>query len=120
MIIQELAAMRYDLERYAERDNASDAYIERSNKTIATFYQFTQAAQAYMDSMAVETQQAYQRGYDTGYRAAQNEIAGDRLRVPPLLWQIMDGQTRQVAHYDREALRLYSIERAQKSQPHLF
>jgi hypothetical protein len=117
---RKLSDMKFELEQYAQRENASESYIEKSNDTIALFHRFTQAARALMDAYENDLRAAHRSGQEIGYNQCKKHIAAERERTPLLLWQIADGREQEAKFYDKEEARLFSLERARRAQPELF
>jgi hypothetical protein len=98
-----IAHIKADLQEYANRPDAKDSYIDKRNIEIATHYHFYENAIIALETIRVDNANQYSRGKADGYRNKENEIENIPKR-----------------YFDREAARAYSIDKAQKLQPHLF
>lgn len=101
--IQDIVKMKADLQEYANRPDAKEGYIEKQNTQIAKSYLFYENAMSIVEILRTENIDAYSRGKSDGYRAKEIEI-----------------ESKPQKYFDKEAARLYSIDKAQKEHPDLF
>lgn len=96
-----IVRMRSDLEAYAQKENASEVYIAKSNEIIQTFYSMIQASDLLINDLNQDKIEAFAKGVQSEQNKEKRLLREDKF-------------------FDPEKARADSIERARLDFPNLF